>query len=169
LKVVEPEAQPLQDSIPLAGRGEYWQDLVLGRKQRTFRRTVTETDLINFVSVTGMQEAIFIDVDHAGVLGGRVVPAALTYTFIEGFILQNMIRGVGLALLRVSMEAHLPVRIGDTIWAIVELTGLRPTSSNNRAIVTTAVTILNQLNQTVLTYEVTRMLAGDPAKAGSHG
>ena len=30
---------------------------------------------------------------------GRPVPGALTYTFIEGFILQSMIQGTGLAML----------------------------------------------------------------------
>jgi len=50
----------------------------VGTKFRTFRRTLTETDLVNFISVTGMLEAIFVDAEHGGVMGGRPVPAALT-------------------------------------------------------------------------------------------
>jgi acyl dehydratase len=112
-----------------------------------------------------MLESIFIDVDHGGAISGRPVPSALTYTFIEGFILQNMIRGVGLALLSVSMEALAPVRVGDTIWAIIETSELRPTTGGNRAVVTSDVTVFNQLNEIVLTYRVKRLLAGDPANA----
>jgi 3-hydroxybutyryl-CoA dehydratase len=150
------------EEIPQAGRGAYWQELIVGQKLRTFRRTVTETDLVNFISATGMLEAIFIDAEHPGAISGRVVPAALTYTFTEGFIFQNMIQGVGLALLDVSLTAHAPVRVGDTIWAIVEVTDIRPTSKGNRAIVVSRVSVFNQRNEKVLTYEVKRMLAGDP-------
>ena len=40
------------------GQGFYWQDIEQGQVFETFRRTVTETDLVNFISVTGMLEAI---------------------------------------------------------------------------------------------------------------
>jgi acyl dehydratase len=162
--VPEDTGTSLRDQVPLVGRGDYWQHLTVGQRRRTFRRTVTESDLINFISITGMLEAIFIDASHAGAISGRVVPAALTYSFIEGFIFQNMIQGVGLALLSVAMEARAPVRVGDTIWAIVEITEVRPTSKGNRAIVASTVTVFNQLDENVLTYQVKRMLAGDPTK-----
>ena len=51
-------------SLPLLGHGFYWQELKVGQRMRTLRRTLTETDLVNFISVTGMLEAIFIDKTH---------------------------------------------------------------------------------------------------------
>ena len=51
------------------GQGFYWQDLKVGQKFRTYRRTITETDLVNFISVTGMLEAIFIDAEYSGAAG----------------------------------------------------------------------------------------------------
>jgi acyl dehydratase len=150
-------------AIPLAGRGKYWQELQVGEKVRTYRRTITETDLVNFISVTGMLEVIFIDTTHAGAVAGRMVPAALTYGMIEGFIFQALIQGVGLALLSVSIEAKAPVFVGDTIWATVETVGIKPTSKGNRAIIDSAVTVYNQTETVVLTYDVRRMLAGDPS------
>jgi 3-hydroxybutyryl-CoA dehydratase len=158
-------SETAQEEIPQAGRGAYWQELTVGQKQRTFRRTVTETDLVNFISTTGMLEAIFIDAEHPGAISGRVVPAALTYTFIEGFIFQNMIQGVGLALLSVSLNVQAPVRVGDTIWATVEVTEIRPTSKGNRGIVASRVSVFNQRGELVLTYDVKRMLAGDPKQS----
>lgn len=151
------------ESVPLVGRGKYWQELKLGEKVRTYRRTITETDLVNFISVTGMLEVIFIDTTYAGAVAGRLVPAALTYGMIEGFIFQTMIQGVGLALLSVSIEAKAPAFVGDTIWAMVETTGIKPASKGNRAIVDCAVTVYNQAEAVILTYTVRRMLAGDPA------
>ncbi len=153
-------------AIPLVGRGKYWQELTVGEKVRTFRRTITETDLVNFISVTGMLEVIFIDTTYPGAVAGRMVPAALSYGIVEGFIFQTMIQGVGLALLSVAIEAKAPAFVGDTIWAVVETTQVKPTSKGNRAIVDSAVTVYNQSDTAILTYNVRRMLAGDPLQAG---
>ena len=77
----------------LLGQGFVWQDLSVGQRFRTFRRTITETDLVNFTSCTGMLEAISIKKVYAGgAIEGRPVPGALAYTLIEGFILQTMIQ-----------------------------------------------------------------------------
>jgi acyl dehydratase len=149
-------------AVPLAGRGKYWQELVVGEKVRTYRRTLTETDLVNFISVTGMLEAIFIDTTYPGAVAGRMVPAALSYGIVEGFIFQTLIQGVGLALLSVAIEAKAPAFVGDTIWAVVETTAVKPTSKGNRAIVDSAVTVYNQADTVIMTYVVRRMLAGDP-------
>jgi 3-hydroxybutyryl-CoA dehydratase len=153
------------EGIPQAGRGPYWQELQVGAKIKTFGRTVTEADLVNFISCTGMLEHTFIDATHRGVMSGRVVPAALTFGFIEGLLFQTLIQGVGLALLELAIHPKSPVCVGDTIWAIVETTNVRPTSKNNRAVVTSQVTVLNQRDESVLIYEVTRLLEGDPAKS----
>ncbi len=153
----------MDDSLRRLGQGFHWQELHEGDRFRTFRRTITETDLVNFISVTGMLEELFIDAEHGGgAMGGRVVPAALTYALIEGLLLQTMIQGTGLALLDVHMKALKPVRVGDTIHAIVEVTKVKPTSRGNRAIVTSAVDVRNQQGASVMTYVVTRMLAGLP-------
>ena len=152
------------DEIRQLGRGAYWQQLEVGARSKTFRRTVTEADLVAFISATGMLEVLFTDATYTGAVSGRLVPAALTYSFIEGLIFQSAIQGVGLALLEVNMKAVAPVRVGDTVWAVIETVSVRPTSKGNRAIVKSAVTVYNQRDETVLTYDVTRMLAGDPAQ-----
>ena len=143
------------------GQGFYWQDLTPGQRFRTFRRTVTEADLIGFIGVTGMVEVMFIDAEPlAGGIGGRPVPAALTYTLIEGFLLQSMIQGTGLAMLELTQKIHAPVRVGDTINAIVEVDGIRPTSKGGRAVVDSTVTVFNQNADLVMTYTARRLLAG---------
>lgn len=152
------------DDIKQFGRGSYWQALEVGGKGKTFRRTVTEADLVNFISATGMLEVLFTDATYQGAVKGRLVPAALTYSFIEGLIFQSAIQDVGLALLEVSMKALAPVLVGDTIFAVVEVTSIRPTSKGNRAIVGWEVKVYNQREENVLTYQVTRMVKGDPAK-----
>jgi acyl dehydratase len=148
-------------ALPLLGQGFHFQDLQVGQRFRTYRRTVTETDLVNFISVTGMLEMIFIDGEGAAsAIGGRPVPGALTYTLIEGFLLQTMIQGTGLAMLQMTQKIHAPVRVNDTIHATVEVTGIRPTSKGNRAIVDSTIEVFNQRDELVMTYTARRMLAG---------
>jgi acyl dehydratase len=143
------------------GQGAYWQDLSVCQRFQTQRRTVTETDLINFISVTGMLEAIFIDATFEGAaMAGRAVPAALTQGLIEGLLFQTMIQGTGLALLELSLRAHKPVLVGDTIWALVTVTGIKPTSKNNRAVIDSKVEVFNTRSELVLSYDVKRLLAG---------
>lgn len=143
------------------GQGACWQDLAVGQRFQTLRRTVTETDLINFISVTGMLEAIFVDATfEGGAMAGRVVPAALPQGLIEGLLFQTMLQGTGLALLELSMRTHKPVTVGDTIWALVTVTGIKPTSKNNRAVVDSRVEVFNVKSELVLSYDAKRLMAG---------
>lgn len=145
------------------GQGFYWQDLTVGQVFETFRRTITEADLVQFIGCTGMLESIFIEAGYAGgAIEGRPVPGALTYCLIEGFILQSMIQGTGLAMLELQQKIHAPVRVGDTIGARITVTAVRPTSKNNRAVVTSEISVQNQHATCVMTYTATRLLAGRP-------
>ena len=146
----------------LLGAGYTWQELSVGQRFRTFRRTITETDIINFISVTGMLETIFIDRTFShGAMKGRPAPGALTYGLIEGLLMQGMVQGTGLALLEVQKKMLHPVVAGDTVWAEVEVTEIRPTSKLNRAVVTSRIDVKNQDGVDVMTYTATRMLAGE--------
>ncbi len=152
-------------TLPTLGQGFYWQELEVGQRFKTFRRTVTEADLVAFINATGMLEAIFIDAEYSekhGAIKGRAVPAAMSYTLIEGLLLQSMIQGTGLAMLELEKKILRPVFVGDSVWATVEVTAVRPTSKGNRAIVTSQVDILNQRDVTVIVYKAVRMLAGRP-------
>jgi acyl dehydratase len=144
----------------LLGRGLFWQDMQVGATFRTYTRTITETDLVSFVTLTGMTDSAFLDATITGPMGGRPVPGALTFSMIEGFLIQSLIRGTGIAMLNYALEALAPVHVGDTIHAIVEITAVRPTSKGNRAIVDSTITIRNQHDTPVLRYTSRRMIAG---------
>ena len=147
------------------GIGFYWNDLKVGEQFRTLNRTITEADIVQFIGVTGMVETLFTDLsfteDH-GVMKGRVAPAALSYTIIEGLLCQATMQTTGLALLEVHKKVLAPVLAGDTIHAEVEVTAVRPTSKGNRGIVTTINKIVNQKRTTVIEYTAVRMMAGRP-------
>jgi acyl dehydratase len=148
-------------SVPRMGQGFFWQDLQVGQRLRTFRRTVTESDLVAFINATGMLEAIFIEEGYeGGAIAGRPVPGAMTYALIEGFILQSMIQGTGLAMLELHQKILGPVCVGDSIEALVEVTDIRPTSRGGRAVVTSRIQVFNQRQLQVMEYTAVRLLAG---------
>lgn len=145
------------------GLGFTWEQLSPGQRFRTLNRTITETDLVMFTGVTGMLEVIFTDHtfgSERGTIQGRFVPAALTYSLIEGLLCQSMIQGTGLAMLELKKQVLAPVRVGDTIHGEVEVTSVRPTSKGNRGIVASRIEVKNQVGEVVISYEATRMLAG---------
>ncbi|WOX07724.1 hypothetical protein [Streptomyces sp. N50] len=84
--------------IPPLVRGLTYEEMPVGQIFRTARRTVTETDLVNFVTWGGFNEPLFWDASHAadGGYTGRLVPGALTYCIAEGLVLQtNVLHGTG--------------------------------------------------------------------------
>ena len=150
------------------GIGFYWDDLAVGDRFRTLNRTITEPDIVGFIGVTGMVETIFTDLSFNeaghGAIQGRVVPAACTYTIIEGLLCQAAMQTTGLALLEVEKKVLKPVFAGDTVHAEVEVTAIRPTSKANRGIVTTTNDVINQNGETAITYRAVRMMAGRPGE-----
>ena len=148
--------------IQTVGYGLTWEDYTVGDRYKTLGRTITEADVINFIGVTGMNEVLFTD--HTFTIGvaaaGRVAPAALTYSLIEGIICQYLIQGTGLAMLELQKRILAPVVVGDTVYAEIEVLSVRKTSKGNRGIVKTRNDILNQRGDVVITYQATRMVAG---------
>lgn len=144
----------------LLGIGKYWEELAVGNRFRTLSRTITESDLVNFISSTGMLEVIFTDATYQGAMGGRAVPGTLTCGIIEGLQMQTLLQGTGLAMLEMTVKAVKPVYVGNTIYGIVEITTVRETSKGGRAVVSSAMGIYNQDDELVMNYSATRLIAG---------
>ena len=110
---------------PLLVQGQTWQEMTAGSVFRTAARTITETDLVTFVTWSGFNEALFLDASHAAAGGytGRLVPGALVYCLGEGLVIQtNVINGTGLAFMSMDLSVKQPAYVGDTIHVVVEVT-----------------------------------------------
>jgi 3-hydroxybutyryl-CoA dehydratase len=156
------------ETLRTVGIGFYWNDLKVGDRFKTLNRTITESDIVNFIGVTGMVETLFTDLSFGGEHGaikGRVVPAACVYTMIEGLLCQATMQTTGLALLEVEKKILKPVLAGDTVHAEVEVTAVRPTSKGNRGIVTTTNNVITQAGTLAISYRAVRMMAGRPVEA----
>jgi acyl dehydratase len=146
------------DVLPIVGRGYCFDDLRVGFRFRTHRRTLAESDLAAFVNLSWLTEELFTVEDDANrAIKGRAVPAALVYAFAEGLLLPTM-QDTGLAFLNATLDVKAPTRIGDTIHVQAEVTEHRLASKGDRGLVRFANKVVNQNAEVVLEYNPLRLL-----------
>jgi acyl dehydratase len=149
--------------MKLLGHGMYWQDMPVGAKFKTYGRTITETDIVNFISCTGLLEVLFTDMEFVrehSAIKGRLAPGALIYALGEGLTMLGTIQGTGLAFLGMEMDVKGPTFAGDTIHVEIEVIEQRAASKGGRGLVRTRNSIINQKGETVLIYTPLRLMAG---------
>ncbi len=158
-------SEPLTPSedVNRLSQGRTWEEFPPGSSFRTLARTVTEADLIHFVTWAGFNESLFFEAPAGVTTGyeGRLIPAAMTYSIAEGLIIQTQAySGTGLAFLGMELSVRQPVFVGDTLHAIVTTTEARPTSKPGRGLVTTNVSVRNQRDEEVLVFHPKRLMLG---------
>src|SRR5579859_4884434 len=148
--------------MEVVGLGFYFEDLPIGRRFRTIGRTVTEADIVNFVNCTGMVEVLFTNTEflrEESDIKNRLAPAALSYCFAEGLLVQATMQHTGFAFLHMELNVENPVFAGDTIHAECEIAEARPSKSRpGRGLVRTHVRVRKQDGTTALTYTPLRMV-----------
>jgi acyl dehydratase len=148
----------MSDNVHPIGRGFAYEDLKVGQRLRTHRRTIAEADVAAFVNLTWLTEELFAVADDSQrAIKGRAVPGALVYSFAEGLLLPSM-QDTGLAFLNATLDVKGPTVVGDTIHVEVEVTECRLTSKGDRGLVRFANKVVNQRGETVLEYNPLRML-----------
>lgn len=149
----------MTDDTRLIGCGFTYDDMPVGFRFRTMRRTITETDLVNFINLTWFTEDIFVNTHDTGdrALQGRVVPASLVYSFAEGLVMPSM-QFTGIAFLGMELDVKKPTIVGDTIYARCEVIERRPASRGERGMVRTRNEIVNQRAEVVIAYTPLRII-----------
>lgn len=148
----------MSDILPIVGRGYCYEDLKVGFRFRTHRRTIAESDVAGFVNLTWLTEELFAVADDSHrAIKGRPVPGALVYAFAEGLLLPTM-QDTGLAFLNATLDVKAPTAVGDTIHVEAEVTEARLASKGERGLVRFANKVVNQRGETVLEYNPLRML-----------
>jgi acyl dehydratase len=135
-------------------------DFAVGQVYSTYRRTVTEADLIAFVQFAGLRLPLFIDEEQARASphGGRIVPGFLTASvsagMLESVLGENTLAGLGLDAFRFKM----PVRPGDTLGCLIRVEETKATRDPTRGVLTVSVRVANQHDETVLEYRATVLM-----------
>ena len=144
---------------PVLGGGLFFEDFTLGYRFRTRGRTITETDLVNFVNLAWFTEELFTNTADREdlLLKGRVVPGALVYSYAEGLLMPSL-QGNGLAFLGTEIKIPAPTLVGDTIHVDCEVIMARPSSKPGRGVVQTMNKVTKQTGEVVLTYNPSRLI-----------
>jgi acyl dehydratase len=139
----------------------------VGDVYRTLARTVSETDIVNFVNQCGFTEPLFLDMEYVkreSIFGRRAAPGALTFALSEGLVMQTgLIHGTGMAWLGGELRVVAPVLEDDTIRVEIQVTDKRETTKTDRGIVTYKHRVLNQRDELVLEATIQRMIKRESA------
>ena len=131
----------------------------------TGRRTVTEHDIMQFVTLVGLYEPLFMDeeyIKNESLFGERIAPGSLTFGMAEGLTVQTgIIHGTGLAFVGIDrMRLFGPVKVGDTIQVEIEVLETKEVHSRDGGIVRYRQWVKNQRAETVMEYDVSRLIRG---------
>jgi acyl dehydratase len=126
----------------------YFEDVEVGFRFETPRRTVTEADLIAFAGVSGDFNPLHTDAVFAAdsIYGERIAHGALVLSLATGLRQRvGLFDGTLMGLLEIrSWRFKAPVLIGDTIRVVNEVAELRQTSKPDRGIMVHRVEVTKQ-------------------------
>jgi acyl dehydratase len=152
------------------GLGMHFEELPVGRQFKTIGRTVTESDIVNFINCTGIVEVLFTNLDflkNSSDIKGRVAPGSLVYCFAEGLLVQSTMQHTGYAFLNMELNIESPVFAGDTVHVECEVIEARLSRSRpGRGLVRTRNRVVKQDGTVALVYTPLRMIkCRDPGAA----
>ena len=151
-------------------RGKYFEQFAVGDVFVTPRRTVTQTDIVNFAGVSGDFNAPHVDHEFCReqpyeepIAHGPLVFAISTGLLCQlGINEQTLVAMLGVDNWRICA----PVKHGDLLRATAEVSHVRPTSKGDRGVVTFDRAIVNQHGNAVQTMTVQCMYLCSPAVPG---
>ena len=146
----------------MIGKGLFFDDCKVGATYHTLGRTISETDIVNFVNLGGFTEPLFMDMEYVkkeSLFGRRAAPGVMTFALSEGLVMQTgLIHGTGMAWLGGEVTVMAPVLQDDTIHVEIEIVDKRETKKPDRGIVTYKHRVLNQRGETVMELRLQRMI-----------
>src|ERR1700733_8448513 len=130
-------------------------------------RTITETDIVNFMGLSGVFEELHMSIEYIkknSMFGARVSPGPLTFIIAEGLAIQlGLIHHTGLALLAIDhMTWPAPVFCNDTITVTMQVISRKETSKPDRGVVVFKHIVRKQTGEVVLEMDKVRMIRRQP-------
>ena len=139
----------------------FYEDYTVGDEFVTPARTVTETDVTMFAALSGDYNRLHTDAEYAahGPFGERIAHGLLGLSFVIGLAYRTEIDPDGaVAFLGLSWKFSGPIRLGDTVHAIIRIASMRPTRAPDRGIIIQDTQLLNQRGEVVQIGELTMMV-----------
>ena len=137
----------------------------------TGRRTVTEHDILQFVSLVGLNEPLFVDLEYIrneSLFRERIAPGSLTFGIAEGLTVQSgILHKTGMAFVGLAQMRLLgPVKVNDTLQVEIEVLETKPVPARGGGIVLYRQWVRNQHGETIMEYDVSRLIRGGSPEPG---
>ena len=132
--------------------GRYYEELEFSARLDTPRRTILDTDIVQFAGLTADFNPLHTDDIFASRsdFGGRVAHGPMLVGMAFGLASRaGLLDGTALALLDITWKFIKPVRPGDTVFVRVHVAGKGPTRKPDRGVVEFGLDVINQRNETV--------------------
>ena len=142
----------------------YFEDFEVGEKFSTPGRSIFNTDIVNFVGLTGMYEDLFCNLEYiekASAFKKRIVPGALTLSVSVGlFSRTGWFDKTGLALTGFRKINFInPLVPGDTIRNECEVIGKQESGRRDGGVLTLQVIVKNQRDEDIVSYQTLGLMA----------
>jgi acyl dehydratase len=148
------------------GRGLFFEEFAVGDTYQTSGRTLFETDIVNFMGLSGVYEEIYSNVEYAeneSIFRRRFGPGPLTFILAEGLAIQlGLLDRTGMALLETNIKLTAPLFLGDTFFVRITVVDRRETSKPDRGIVFFEHKVLKTSGEQVALITKTRMVRRKP-------
>lgn len=132
--------------------GRYYEEFKVGQRYETPRRTVIEADISTFAGLTADFNPLHMDEIHAAEsdFGGRITHGPMIVGMAFGLASRaGLLDGTVMGLLDIAWKFMLPVRPGDTISVVVNVTDKRMTKKPDRGVVEVGLDVHNQHGEIV--------------------
>jgi acyl dehydratase len=132
--------------------GRYYEEFEIGQRFETPRRTVIAADISTFAGLTADFNPLHMDEVFAAEsdFGGRITHGPMIVGMAFGLASRaGLMDGTVMGLLDIAWKFTLPVRPGDTISVIVNVTDKRMTKKPDRGVVEVGLDVLNQHGEVV--------------------
>lgn len=131
----------------------HYEDLEVGFRFETSSRAVTEADIAAFADVSGDHNPLHVDAAFAAgsIYGERIAQGALVLSLATGLRQgTGLFDGTLMGMLEIRRwRFRAPVRIGDSVRVVSEVTELRPTSKPDRGVMVQRLEVVNQDDEVV--------------------
>jgi acyl dehydratase len=127
--------------------GRVFDEFEIGQRFVTPGRTITEGDIGAFAGLTGDYNPVHTDETFAAAtdFGSRIAHGPMGIGIAFGLASRlDLIDGTVVALLGVSWDFEAPMRPGDTIRALIGVTGKRPVKNPTLGLIELTIELVNQ-------------------------
>ncbi|MGB9592868.1 MAG: MaoC/PaaZ C-terminal domain-containing protein [Anaerolineae bacterium] len=143
----------------------WFEDFATGQEWTTSGRTVTEADIVAFAGLSGDFNPLHVDAEYARgtPFGERIAHGLLGLAMATGLASRaSFMEGSVEAFLSLEWKFRAPVRIGDTIHAVLRVAGTRPMGDSG-GLVMLDVSVVNQRGETAQRGQWTILVKRRPA------